>query len=100
LFAERTEIADRRDAGQESVGPAPGANKARQTSQSEGVARFEHDVEPAGFASVGADQGFVGAGHARILQADIDPIGTHRLELGPETGTDEIAEQPALGSIS
>src|SRR6185295_13170436 len=89
----RSQITDRREARQERIGAAPRADEFRQSAQPDRAAGFERQVEPARLGIVGAGNRIVGAGDARILQAEVQPVAGHGLELGAEAGSDEIAEQ-------
>jgi len=90
------QITDRGDAGQERIGAAAGLDKPRQAAQTDRFARLQRQVEPARVRLVGAQQGIVGAGDTGILQAKVQPVARHRLELRAEIGAEETAEQAAL----
>ena len=66
---------------------------SRQSPQPDLAAGFERQVEPARLGIVGARDRIVGAGDARILQAEVQPVAGHGLELGAEAGSYEVAEQ-------
>src|SRR3954471_13418755 len=98
--SQRTQETDRLEARQERIGAAPRRDKVRKCRQPELPAEFERHVEPAVVGTVGAGDRIVGAGDARILQAKIQPIAGHRLELGAEARAYEVAEQAPFRFVS
>src|SRR5258705_6569660 len=93
LTSQRSQKTDRREARQERIGAAPRRDKLRQSPQPDRAAGFERQVEPARAGIVGAGDRIVGAGDAGILQAEVQPVAGHGLELGAEAGPYEVAEE-------
>ena len=71
----------------------PASRQIAAIPQPDRAAGFERQVEPARAGIVGARDRIVGAGDARILETEIQPVAGHGLELGAEAGSDEVAEQ-------
>src|SRR4051794_16051310 len=90
---QRSQKTDRREARQECISAAPRPDKSRQSPQPDPATGFERQVEPARTGIVGACDWIVGSGDARILQAKLQPVAAHGLELGAEAGPDEVPQQ-------
>src|SRR5437588_1622713 len=95
----RPQETDRREAWQERIGAAPRRDESWQSRQPDGSAGFERQVEPAAVEIISTYDRIIGSGDARILQAKVQPIAGHGLELGAEARPDEVAQQAPSGFV-